>query len=201
MSRFLPESFSNLLYAFLMTSDTPLPLIHAVRSFDFARVKLRKDCQHCHRELLHNGTDEAHLNKIKKVLDVWGEFLRSPASSYVLGDSPTGWFGETGIKSVEDVLNLEGTTHHSFEEAFQCDGSAVHYGFTSWDHFFTRLFRDGIRSVGFPRDDDFVVNCCDSKVYKIGRNVKTWDKFWIKGQHYPILAMLAFYDLAQAIVG
>lgn len=28
---------------------------------------------------------------IRKVLDVWGRFLSSPESLYVLNDSPSGW--------------------------------------------------------------------------------------------------------------
>lgn len=70
---------------------------------------------------------------LKKILDTWGEFLRSPKSAKVLDDSKEGWFGPTGKQSLATVANV-GKTELSFEELFECDPSKPHHGFTSWDN-------------------------------------------------------------------
>jgi phosphatidylserine decarboxylase len=122
--------------------------------------------------------------QLKKVLNVWGDYLSSPESAAVLGTDNESWFSPHGIKSLEEVANKAGGTSKSFEELFHCDPKAEHYGYKSWDNFFTRLFRfeDGIRPVAEEDNDDVVVNACESKVYKVARDVKARDKFWIKGQ-------------------
>jgi phosphatidylserine decarboxylase len=75
--------------------------------------------------------------QLKKVLDVWNQFLSSPESAEVLGTDKEGWFGETGVKSIEHVGNL-GKTNRKFEDMFVCDPSAKHHGFKSWDDFVSR---------------------------------------------------------------
>lgn len=77
---------------------------------------------------------DAKVNKmIKKVLDVWGEFLKSPESAKVFHEGKEGWFGETAKPSLASVGNA-GKTEYSFEELFECDADQPHYGFKSWDH-------------------------------------------------------------------
>merc|ERR1711967_206207 len=100
------------------------------------------------------------VNKmLKKVLNAWGEYLTSPESASVLDDSSSGWFGETGAKDLTAVANV-GSTSYRFEELFQCDPSAKHYGYKSWDDFFTRLFREDVRPVASPDDDNVIANAC-----------------------------------------
>jgi phosphatidylserine decarboxylase len=123
---------------------------------------------------------------------VWGDYLRSPESAAVLDTDNESWFGPDAVESLEHVANLNGQTSHKFADTFQCDPSAKHHGFTSWDDFFTRLFRPGIRDVASPEDDNVVANACESKVYKVARNVHARDRFWVKGQPYSVLDMLAF---------
>lgn len=137
---------------------------------------------------------------MKKVLNVWGEFLSSPDSRAVLETDKEGWFGETGVQSLQHVANI-GKTDHAFADMFHCDPTARYHGYKSWDDFFTRQVKDGIRPVAEPNDDDVVVNACESKVYKVARNVRARDRFWIKGQPYSVLDMLAFDSLAQGFVG
>ncbi|ORY23712.1 Phophatidylserine decarboxylase-domain-containing protein [Naematelia encephala] len=137
---------------------------------------------------------------LKKILNVWGEFLSSPESAYVLDTNKESWFGQSGITSLESVAN-NGQTSHKFDEMFQCDPSAPRHGFGSWDAFFTRLFRDGIRPVAEPENDNVVANACESKVYKVAHDVHARDKFWVKGQPYSVLDMLAFDSLADQFVG
>ncbi|OJJ96181.1 hypothetical protein ASPACDRAFT_125678 [Aspergillus aculeatus ATCC 16872] len=138
---------------------------------------------------------------LKKVLNAWGDFLRSPESASVLDDSANGWFGETGKSDLVEVANLGGKTDHTFEEMFICDPSAPHHGYKSWDDFFTRLFREGIRPVAGPDDDKIIANACESKPYKVAYNVKARDTFWIKHQPYSINDMLAFDPLAEQFNG
>ncbi|KAI4134702.1 MAG: hypothetical protein LQ347_001306 [Umbilicaria vellea] len=136
----------------------------------------------------------------KKVLNAWGEFLRSPASADVLGADSSGWFGETGVKDLASVANV-GETSYNFEEMYICEPSAKHHGFKSWDGFFTRLYRDGIRPVASPDDENVIVNACESTPYSVAHGVKARDKFWVKGQPYAIVDMLAHDKLADQFVG
>lgn len=138
----------------------------------------------------------AFLNKevnahIRQVLNAWGQFLASRDSAYVLNtDKHRGWFGEDAMEDMPD-----------FVENFQCDPSLEHYGFTSWDNFFTREFRVGRRPVAFPDDDSVIVNACESAPYMLARNVKKVDKFWMKGQPYSLRHMMADDERVDQFVG
>ena len=136
----------------------------------------------------------------KKVLNVWGEYLSSPASAEHLGADSAGWFGETAIKDLSETANI-GETSHKFEDMFVCDPSAEHHGFKSWDNFFTRLFREGIRPVAEPDNDDVIANACESLPYNIAHGVKARDKLRIKRQPYSVIDMLGHDTLAEQFVG
>jgi phosphatidylserine decarboxylase len=123
-----------------------------------------------------------HSWQLKKILNVWGEFLSSPESAAVLGQDNEGWFSPHGLSSLEEVANKARGSSYKFDEMFHCDPKAEHYGYKSWDDFFTRLFKDGIRPVAGEDDDNVVANACESKVYKVAHNVKARDQFWVKGQ-------------------
>jgi phosphatidylserine decarboxylase len=53
------------------------------------------------------------------------------------------------------------------------------------------VFRAGVRPVASPADPDVVVNACESAPYRVSRNVKRHDRFWIKSQPYSVAHMLA----------
>ena len=137
---------------------------------------------------------------LKKVLNVWGEFLCSPASADVLGTDPQGWFGETGKTDLTATANI-GETSYSFEDMYVCEPSAKHLGFKSWDAFFTRAFREGIRPVAAADNPNVIANVCESRPYNIAHGVKARDKFWLKGQPYSVIDMLAQDELAEHFVG
>ena len=127
----------------------------------------------------------------KNILSYWGEFLSTPESRYVLTDHPRhGWFGEDAMEAMPN-----------FVEEFKCDPDAPHYGFKSWDDFFTSEFRPGVRPVEFPDDDYIVANACESAPYKIATCVKKRDFFWIKRQRYSLHFMLNKSDLAKKFHG
>jgi phosphatidylserine decarboxylase len=89
----------------------------------------------------------------------------------------------------------------NFDTEFKCDPDQAHHGFKSWDDFFTREFRSGVRPVAHPEDDTIIVNACESAPYRIARHVRLHDKFWIKSQPYSIVHMLANDSLAPLFVG
>lgn len=128
---------------------------------------------------------------LKKILNAWGEFLSSPESREVLNTDPTmGWFGRDAMAAMP-----------GFAEDFQCDPALPHYGFTSWDDFFTRRFRPGRRPVGAPDDGRIIVNACESAPYKIARDVKARDRFWIKSQPYSLVHMFGSDPVHAEFVG
>ncbi|KAL4802432.1 Phophatidylserine decarboxylase-domain-containing protein [Aspergillus unguis] len=137
---------------------------------------------------------------LKKVLNAWGEYLTSPDSANVLDDSEHGWFGH-GKGNLEHVANIARDTDHKFEQLFVCDPKAKHHGYKSWDDFFTRLFRPGVRPVAAPDDNKVIANACESQPYKVARNVKAKDTFWMKGQPYSVFDMLSHDDLAPQFEG
>ncbi|KAJ5876307.1 uncharacterized protein N7529_001891 [Penicillium soppii] len=140
---------------------------------------------------------------IKKILNVWGDFLRSPASAYVLGSSEHGWFGEMGRRDLTAVARIGpvAATNMQFGDMFECDPDAENHGFTSWDHFFTRVFREGIRPVADPEDGKVIANACESRPFRLVHHVNARDKFWIKSQPYSVLDMLGHDSLASQFVG
>lgn len=137
---------------------------------------------------------------LKKILNVWGTYLKSPLSAYVLDNSTLGWFGPTGSQALTSTANVDGSTY-SFEELFICDPTRKNHGFASWDDFFTRRFHDEKRPVVAPENDSIISNVCESLPYAIAHNVKRRDEFWVKGQPYSIQDMLAHDELSEQFVG
>lgn len=128
---------------------------------------------------------------LKAILDEWGTFLKSKESTYVLSDDPkSGWFGADAKKAMP-----------KFDEEFVCDPSKPYHGFKSWDDFFIREFREGVRPVAEPDNDAVVVNACESAPFAVARNVQLLDKFWLKAQPYALEFMLNNDPLAKKFEG
>jgi phosphatidylserine decarboxylase len=125
---------------------------------------------------------------LKKILAVWCEFLDSRDSLYVLNDSPAGWKSPAARRAIGI-------------EQYQHDPADEHWGFTSWNDFFTRRFKDGQRPVDSPDDDKVIVNACESTAYGISTGVQRRDRFWIKSQPYSLQDMLANDDAVEQFVG
>lgn len=125
--------------------------------------------------------------KMKGILDYWGHYLQSPASSYVLNTSDKGWLSTYALKEMAkeadgiNFLDLFKTRSKDPEKKF---------GYVSWDDFFTRKFNPGIRPVAEPDNDDVVANACESAPYRVARNLPIKAKFWIKGQPYSLIDLL-----------
>ena len=125
---------------------------------------------------------------IKKILNTWCEFLSSGDSLYVLNDSPSGW----KCAEARRVVGIEQYEHDPKDE---------HWGFASWNDFFTRRFKDGERPVAGPEDDKVIVSACESTPYGISTDVKRQDRFWIKSQPYSLADMLAHDESVDQFVG
>jgi phosphatidylserine decarboxylase len=129
--------------------------------------------------------------QLKEVLNEWAKFLGSSDSRYVLSKDPRhGWFGEDAQKKMPN-----------FDKEFQCDPSQPYHGFKSWDDFFVREFRPGVRPIASPGDESVIVNACESAPYKIAHQVKRHDRFWIKAQPYSLEHMLANDALTEKFIG
>ncbi|HJO94065.1 MAG TPA: phosphatidylserine decarboxylase family protein, partial [Victivallales bacterium] len=114
---------------------------------------------------------------LKKLLDVWCLFLNSRNSLYVLNDSPEGWMCEAAQRQ----LHIEDYHYQPNEK---------HWGFKSWNDFFTRKLKKGVRPIAEPENNKVIVGACDSTIYKISKNIKRYSKFWIKSQPYSLSDML-----------
>jgi len=126
------------------------------------------------------------LNKhFKKMFASWAKFLSSPDSVETLNAETGGWFSPPALGAMEE--NFHGL---NFAEIFSCDPQAPNMGFTSWDDFFTRTFRKGIRPTEWADEPNFVNAACESTVYNIATDVKETDTFWLKGEPYSLIHML-----------
>jgi phosphatidylserine decarboxylase len=116
----------------------------------------------------------------------------------VLNTGPAGWLNPTALKQMS-----EAAYGSVFTDLFQCPSDDVsdHYGFTSWDHFFTRVFKPGVRPVAAPGDNAVLTNACESAPYRLAHDVRKTAPFWIKGQPYSLGRMLNDDALAGEFEG
>jgi phosphatidylserine decarboxylase len=125
---------------------------------------------------------------LKKILTAWCKFLTGADSRYVLNDSTSGWKSEAARRAIGI-------------DQYQHDPQDEHWGFSSWNDFFTRRFNAGERPVDAPDDDKVIVSACESTPYGIATDVKRQDRFWIKSQPYSLQEMLANDDSVDEFVG
>ncbi|PPQ83218.1 Tryptophan decarboxylase (PsiD) [Psilocybe cyanescens] len=129
----------------------------------------------------------------KKLFDTWGLFLSSKDSRNVLvadqfDDKHYGWLSERAKSAM--VKHYNGRT---FEEVFICDERSPYHGFTSYDDFFNRRFRD--RDIDRPvvggiDDTTLISAACESLSYNVSHNVQSLDTLFIKGEAYSLKHLL-----------
>jgi phosphatidylserine decarboxylase len=134
------------------------------------------------------------------MLNEYKSFLESPASQSVLNTGAEGWFSEQALTVMGDVAS-QGYGPITFEQAYVCNPAQPAYGFHSWDQFFIRTFRPGVRPVAEPGDSTVIVSACESGPYALEMNVQQRDRFWIKGQPYSLVDMLNFDAHTDYFVG
>ncbi|MFJ4221211.1 phosphatidylserine decarboxylase family protein [Curtobacterium luteum] len=125
---------------------------------------------------------------LQRILDAWAEYLDSPASLSVISDGPDGWKSERA----QQVVGMD---------QFEHDPDDEHWGFTSWNDFFIRRFREGQRPVAAPDDDAVVVSSTESTPYAVATNVQRRDEFWVKRQPYSLEDLLANDESVDRFVG
>ncbi|MDB2385629.1 phosphatidylserine decarboxylase family protein [Polaribacter sp.] len=140
-------------------------------------------------------------DKFKAILQYWGDFLTSNTSASILNTSPTGWLNNNALNTM--CAAAYGT---NFLDIFNCPSNNINdgYGFQSWDAFFTRTFKSGVRPVAGSGDsitDPIIANACESAPYQLKTNVQANEQFWIKGQPYSLTDMLANDELTSSFVG
>jgi phosphatidylserine decarboxylase len=125
---------------------------------------------------------------LKAILQAWGDYLSSPASLTALNDSPTGWTSPAAAQAIGI-------------EQYEHEPDDPHWGFDSWNDFFTRRFRPGQRPVAAPDDDHVIVNACESTPYALRTGVQRHDTFWCKQQPYSLHDLLAGDPSIDAFIG
>lgn len=113
----------------------------------------------------------------RKILDEYGTYLNSPASLSVFNEKPDGWKSKAAIAK----LGMD---------QYQYDPNDTYWGFKSWNDFFIRKLKPGMRPIAEPANSKVIVSAADSGVYSIQRNVKKSDWFWLKSQPYSLNDML-----------
>jgi len=141
---------------------------------------LRDDVNHCFRA----------------ILTFWGTFLKSLPSIQTVTTAEGGWLSAAAQTSpsspgLKDFLNTYSVP----------DPNDIHYGFRSWDEFFTRRFLPGLRKVDDPQNSHVVVSAAESIPFYIQENVQLQDSFWAKDQHYSLSHLLGDSEMAAKFVG
>ena len=133
----------------------------------------------------------------RDILEYWGHFLRGPESVVTVTTEEGGWISATAQR---DPLN---PGLGDFLDTYQVPDPTdpVHYGFASWDQFFTRRFLPGRRPVAAPGDPAVVVSATESMPFAIQRNVRARDTFWAKDQRYSLAHLLGDPEMARRFEG
>jgi phosphatidylserine decarboxylase len=151
--------------------------------------------------------------QFQKIFAHWSTFLTSEDSRYVLVENEPAshaiaWLSpEAQTEMVQVASSALGQGPNpippgaTFEDIFNCVPGAEYLGFKSWDDFFTRTFRDDVRPVSFPEDDNIIVNACESAPLAWKYNVARSENFWLKGQPYSLENMLNFDEYTDQFVG
>lgn len=135
--------------------------------------------------------DPAFNAKMRRVLEYWCGFLDGPHSrTHLTTDKPNGWFCDEAREKM--------ALHE-----FICDPSMPHWGFASWNAFFTRQFRPGARPVDEPDNHKVIVSACEASPYDVRDDLKLHDRFWIKSQPHSLSEVLTPKQeaLARRFVG
>jgi phosphatidylserine decarboxylase len=136
---------------------------------------------------------KSNVNEVlKNILNHWGDFLSSSDSCSTLNDQEGGWLSTNALQSPH-LMN--------FAANYVCDPALPHWGFTSWDDFFTRQFRDGVRQVAGVGDDSIIASAAESTPFSVQTGVQLFDKYWIKGQPYSLTHMMDHDPRATNFVG
>ncbi len=115
--------------------------------------------------------------------------MDSAASQFVLNTGKEGWLSPSAYK------------FNKLHEFIIPDKNAPHWGFASFNDYFHRQIKPDHRPIDGPNDPKIIVSANDGSLYKIERNVKKSDTFWIKSQPYSLSDMLDNSKYTDTFVG
>ena len=146
----------------------------------------------CNTEAGYRAFTNSKVNAMfHKVFEKWTRFLVSPASRNVLVTTEGGWFSREALQVQANRLGLP------FEQAWVCDPDQPHMGFRSWDDFFVRRFREGVRPTLLHDYPEFINAACEAITYRVSTNVKAKDEFWLKQMPYSLDHIFNYDPLAS----
>ncbi|KAF9224694.1 phosphatidylserine decarboxylase proenzyme-like protein [Gyrodon lividus] len=150
----------------------------------------------CNTEAGYRAFTNSKVNSMfHKIFDEWTRFLVSPASRNVLVITEGGWFSPDALKVQDERLGM------NFAEAWVCRPDQPHMGFTSWDDFFVRRFREKVRPTIEPDNPEFINAACEAITYRVVSDVQATDQFWLKEMPYSLDHILNYDPLASQLVG
>ncbi|KZP26283.1 phosphatidylserine decarboxylase [Athelia psychrophila] len=127
---------------------------------------------------------------MKDLLNTWGNYLSTdPTSSLVLHRNDEGWFGGAGTTQLE--MNLRGRT---FDQTYiSPDETKPDRGYPTWDAFFVREFKEGVRPIesrGQDTQDRLIHSACESTMFHKAEEVGAHNLFWLKSRNYSMHEIL-----------
>jgi len=137
-------------------------------------------------EILFRNTE--FNDALRKILKEWCSFLDSPASRYVLTEEEDGW------------LSRSAYFYNRLWE-FTPDMEKPHWGYESYNDFFHRQIDLKHRPVAEPDNPKAIVSANDGTVFNIATNAQPTTDFWLKGQHYSLIDMLAGKHVERFVGG
>jgi phosphatidylserine decarboxylase len=81
---------------------------------------------------------------------------------------------------------------------FECDPGKPHHGFASWNDFFIRRFKPGVRPIAGPHDPSIIASACEAAPFKLQANVALKDSFWLKDQPYSLIDIFTVFRIGLA---
>jgi phosphatidylserine decarboxylase len=126
---------------------------------------------------------------LRAILRDWCRFLDSPKSCSVLHTGERGWLSPSSYQ------------RHNLDQYEIPDRTQSHWGFPSFNAFFHRRVRPECRPIADPADPKRIVSPNDGTLYKVTRDVKSTDQFWIKSQPYSINNMLHGHPWSERFYG
>ncbi|KAE8144669.1 phosphatidylserine decarboxylase-domain-containing protein [Aspergillus avenaceus] len=141
---------------------------------------------------------------VEDILNVHGAYLQDPNGnskealpSWFRTGSPTSP-GSLDILTEKACPSWSDGKKKTFDQIFVTDPSDKYKGFDTWNAFFTRKFRPGIRPVDYPDKNHYpneeskriITNACESIFYHCATFVERDALFWLKGQPYSLENML-----------
>ncbi|MDK0628353.1 phophatidylserine decarboxylase associated domain-containing protein, partial [Clostridium perfringens] len=144
-------------------------------------------------------TKESLNLQFKKMLQTWERYLLSKDSTSVLNANPDGWFSTEAI----DAMMEKYAPGRTFAQVFICNPDEDAWGFTSYEDFFVRRYRepDVDRPTGDISDLRIVGAACESAFYALQNDVQRTDELFIKDEAYSLVHLLAGDESVDSFVG